>query len=246
MIPPAQRPATVARELLVPALLSLCGCVFNAAGLEKAPDLGRADAVADLAPSREGTDGAPPVDRTAERTESSVTPDRSWQDRRADTGVPSPVSNVALGFAYSTTTVACVMADGKTPGTTFTVAESATVWFHDGTVPLAANDPATVGWVGGLPSVVVVYDPKACDPAEYPGGAAWGSAGILVRKASLQNGMLLLQAGVTLADMNIIDVNSDGTWQSDVFGTADATLSDYPQLILPWTKAKELILTLGL
>ena len=40
--------------MLAPAVLSLCGCVFNAAGLEKAPDLARVDAVLDVTVSREG------------------------------------------------------------------------------------------------------------------------------------------------------------------------------------------------
>jgi hypothetical protein len=215
-------------------------------------------------------DHAPP-DRTApDQTPSEQTADQATSDQAAlneaapdqaapdqaapadqtlppDKGAIVPVSTSALGQAFVNTMVQCVMYNGQVQSNFIPVADSSSVSFFDGAVTLAGADQPTVTWAGGQPTVVVVWNPNACDWEDPANQAAnWGSAGLLVRGATINgSGQLVLQAGTTIQEINILNVNSDGTFQVDYFLPDDSDLPNYPQLVQPVTKAKELILQLG-
>ena len=170
-------------------------------------------------------------------------PDQAWPP---DKGAIVPISAATLGNAFANTQVQCVLYDGTVQSNTIPVADSASVSFFNGTVTLAGAGQPTISWVGGQPSVIVVWDPNACDWEDPPGGTSWSSGGLLIRGATLNaSNELVLAPGTTAQDINTLNVNSDGTFQVDYFEPDDSKLSDFPQLVNPVTKAKELILQLG-
>jgi hypothetical protein len=251
---------------LVFALLTLLlvGCVFNTQGLPSAalPGEQGVDVTTDGgAHDRGAYDLSVPAERVA--TDRGKT-DRGPRDHRPpdqiplDNAVPSdqqplpdkgaiiPITAAALGSAFSGTKVQCVKASGQAQTSTIPVADSSIVVFFNGNVTLAGAGTPTKTWIGGKPSVIVVFNPNACDLEDPAGYSEWTSGGLLIRGAALDGqGRLVLQFGVTVKDINLLNVNSDGTFQVDYFGPDDALLSTWPQLVKPVNKAKALILQLG-
>jgi hypothetical protein len=182
-----------------------------------------------------------------------VVPDQAAPDQMVpdqtiapDKGAIVPITASALGQAFVNTTVQCVTSDGQIQSSTIPVADSSSVSFFNGTVTLAGAGQPTINWVGGLPSVIVVFNPNACDWEDPAGYNEWGSGGLLVRGATLNgSGQLVLQPGLTTQDINTLNVNSDGTFQVDYFEPDDSLLSTFPQLVNPVNQAKQLILQLG-
>lgn len=227
-------------------LLVLSGCRFDASGGSvdvvdgrawretgtHLPDVQPADA--DLGPPIDGGLDTGPLDSLPH---DSVVPDG---------GPVTPINVVSLGQAFVSTQVVCVDKSGKVYATTTAVADSATVKFFDGQVTLAGASQDTLSWVGGQTSVTVLYDLNACDDEAPSGGAEWSSAGLLIRGATLDtSGDLVLAPGTTVADINLLDINTDGTLQGEFVDPDDSLLYTYPQLVNPVNKAKELVVQLG-
>jgi hypothetical protein len=104
----------------------------------------------------------------------------------------------------------------------------------NGTITLAGAPADTKAWAGTKPCVTVIFDPNACgqeDPIN--GDGDWGSAGILIRGATLTGGMLLLAAGTGTGDMDFLDVTGSGAFEggSDFAKPDDSQLASYPQLV---------------
>lgn len=154
------------------------------------------------------------------------------------------MSAAARGQAFFSTLVPCVDKNGQADGTQIPVADSATVQLFDGAVTLAGAASETTAWVGGKPAATVLFDINACDD-EWPDGGGWVSAGLLIRGASLVSGELMLSAGTTVKDMDLIDIYADGTYQSEFAEPDDSLLPTYPQLVNPAQKANELVLKLA-
>jgi hypothetical protein len=222
----------VARQLVL--ILFLSGCVFDAGGTASDSSPGSEGWIASDAGS--GVDHTPSDQTTDPITSDQVADQTAPPDQTApvdqtlppDKGAIIPVSSSALGQAFVNTTVQCVS-------------------FFDGSVTLAGAGQPTVSWVGGQPSVIVVWDPNTCDWEDPDNlGSNWSSGGLLVRGATINgSGQLVLQPGTTIQDINTLNVNPDGTFQVDYFEPDDSLLPSYPQLVKPVTKAKELILQLG-
>lgn len=198
-------------------------------------------------------DGGPP-DATVDTRSPDATVDTRSPDATVDTRSPDstldtqpsivPVSSAALGQALLAEMVECLDNTGANAGADIAVADSATVTFYDGAVTLAGAVQETLTWVGGRSAVTIRYDLNSCGD-EWVLGGGWGSTGLLVRGAQLVSGELVLAAGTTTADIDLIDINGDGTFQQtfDPGGADDASLP--PQLVLPVRAAKQVILRLG-
>lgn len=167
----------------------------------------------------------------------------------ADKGVVvKPISPTALGQAWYAATVPCVDANGVSDGTMIKVADSASVGFMVGSAALTGASAATLAWVGGKPVVSIGWNPNACGPYEFtPTDVEFSSAGMLVRGAQLDtNGDILLSVGTTTADLNFVNATSNGTFQNELFLPDDSELVQYPHLVNPVNKAKQIIIQLGL
>jgi pentapeptide MXKDX repeat protein len=165
-----------------------------------------------------------------------------------DGKTPIPLSPVTVGQTLITTTAPCVDQTGASAGADIIVVDSSSLSFVNGSTTLAGAPAVTVAWVGGLPSVTVVFDPNACD-LEDPGSndSNWSSAGLLIRGATIQNGSLVLSSGTTVNDINLIDVHSNGTFEDadDFAGPDDSGLASYPQLAGPIDNIKRALIQLG-
>jgi hypothetical protein len=253
--------------LIGPVLLVVlaAGCQFNAQGLP-AHDTAAGDwGALDLgpAPADLTKDSDVPLDGAALSDVKSLSDTPSSSDVNPPDSVAPPdsmlppdsgpavvpVDKTSLGQAFFAATVPCVDKAGQAQGTNTKIADSASVSYFSGSVTMAGAPSDTKTWVGSQPTVTVLYNLNACDD-EYPGKTEWGSAGLLIRKASLDtSGKLLLQKSVTVKDINLIDVLSDGSFQSstDFAKPDDSQLPTImPQLVNPVGKAKQLIVQLGL
>jgi hypothetical protein len=141
--------------------------------------------------------------------------------------------------------VPCVDKNGTPDGKTIPIVDAAMATFHDASSYSLPSD--TKAWVGGKPAVAVQWDPNACGGEEKPGDSNWDSAGLLVRGATLDGQQqLVLTPGATVADINLININADGTWQAEFAKPDDSELiTDHKQLVNPVAKAKEIVITLG-
>lgn len=229
------------RAVLIAALW-LAGCRFDSSGLAPDPlSTAKPDtALADLA-AYDGTLEAPPPSDLPRPWDLPFVP---------DTDGSRPLTESHLGQVFNAATVPCVDASGQDKGYSIPIVDSAALTFVDAaTVTLPGAPKDTLSWVGSLPAVTVIYDLNACDN-EYPGRASWGSAGLLVRKATLDPlGRLVLQPDATVYDIDLIDVLNGGAYQ----GTEDFALPDdsrlavdHKQLVNPVGKAKALIIQEGL
>jgi len=163
-----------------------------------------------------------------------------------DTGGARPLSTSDLASAFAGALVPCVDKNGQDKRTKIPIMDGSTVAFFDGAKTLPGAPTDTLIWAGAGPLVTVVYNLNACDE-ELPGRAEWGDAGLLVRKAYLSQGRLVLQPGATVSDINLLDVDSYGAFEAEVAEPDDAKLAvDHPQLVNPVNEAKKLIIELGL
>ncbi|MFZ5786852.1 MAG: thrombospondin type 3 repeat-containing protein [Acidobacteriota bacterium] len=162
-----------------------------------------------------------------------------------DLAVYKPVTASALSTAFAAATVPCINAQGVNTGSTTAIVDTPAVSF---VVPVLGSAPATtVSWLGGKPSLLVIWDPNACDPVELPpNGPDWVSAGILIRGASLDAlGRLQLAPGTKVTDLDLVDATVSGVISEEFFLPDDSTLSTFPQLVQPVLAAKQIILTLA-
>jgi len=242
------------RALLVAACLAQWGCVFDSSGI---PAVDLLDGPTDQRPGsdypRERGRDQPPGEAALSDgpdrdqptldllSHDQLQPDMLQLDTKPI--IPAPISATALAQAFNGATVPCVNKSGVPQGSSTKIAEGNWVKLFNATVTLAGAVQETKTWVGSSPAVTVVYDINACDE-EYPGYGEWGSTAILVRKATLSNGDLLLQPSVTLADLNFIDTLTNGQFQEEYAKPDDSLLE--PHLVNPVNKAKQLILQLGL
>lgn len=223
------------------ALVALAACRFDPSGI--APLDWSVDDGGEAGPDRAVPDtwpDAPP------RPDAPLPPDLLPPP---DTGGARPLTASELGLALDKARVRCVDKQGTDKGYDIPIVDSTTVKYFAGSVTTPGAPTETLTWLGSSPAVTIVYDLNACDE-EYPGRSSWGSAGLLVREASLDaKNRLVLQPGAGIYDINLIDVLSDGTFQgTDDFAKADDSklAIDTPQLVNPVTRAKEVIVELGL
>ena len=239
------------RALLVAACLVQCGCVFDRSGIPAVDALaGPTDRLAADRPADRGqdhrADGLPDGPGSDQPRLDQLPPDQLPPDQLlpdAKLIVPVPVSATVLAQSFNGATVPCVDKYGTSQGYNTKIAENGWVKLFNASVTLAGAVQETKTWVGSSPAVTVVYDLNACDE-EYPGYGEWGSTAILVRKATLSGGHLLLLPSVTIADLNFIDTLDNGVFQEEYAKPDDSLLE--PHLVNPVNKAKQLILQLGL
>lgn len=247
------------RALLIAALLVQWSCSFDSSGLPTDDLLDGAldqrlgseqplDQGADASPGGDTLRDALAYDRPGwdQLSPDQLSPDQLSHDLLLPDSKPNPpvpVSATTLAQAFNSTSVPCVNKYGAPQGYNTKIAENNWVKLFNATVTLAGAVQETKTWVGSSPAVTVVYDLNACDE-EYLGYGEWGSTAILVRKATLSNGDLLLQSSVTTADLNFIDTLDNGQFQEEYAKPDDSLLE--PHLINPVNKAKQLILQLGL
>lgn len=232
------------------AALVLAGCLFDPSGLPVADSTGGSEGPSEAAAERAPTDRGVRDHAGAEsgpETSTDLPVTDAPPDLPGDLPSVAPLSAATLGNAFLMATVPCVDKAGALHPGSIPVADSAVVDLHDGQVALAGADSATKSWVGGKPSVIIIFDVNACDNEAPSGNAEWSTAGLLVRGASLDGlGRLLLDPAAAVTDVNAVDVNGDGTWQSEFCLPDDSQIpASYPQLLEPINKAKQLVIQLG-
>ena len=165
-----------------------------------------------------------------------------------DAGVPNPapggsVTEDELGNLLVKTIVPCRTAANQTPGTSHAVADRDRTAFWDGSAALGGAPASTKNWAGEMSVAVIVWDINACDFESFD--IDWSSAGFLVRGATVSGDRLRLARTMTEADINLVDVGWQGTWELDTFGPDDSQLVDAPQLINPVNAAKSLLVSIA-
>lgn len=242
----------------------VAGCTFNSAGIampasgdsayraDRAPaetaipndatgDSWRRDVVSAIEqhPARDAsrTDGQLPKDTKPSKDTKSPQDIKPPKDLKLapDSGGYKPVGTTELLAAWNGMQVKCIADDGSWNSTYIKILDNPTyAALVDGSITLAGATPDTKSWVGGKPSVTVIFDLNSCG-LEDPGAGdnEWGSAGILIRGATLSGGQLVLSPGVTTADMDLLDVTASGDFEagSDFAMADDSGLSSYPQLV---------------
>lgn len=84
--------------------------------------------------------------------------------------------------------------------------------FADGAVTLAAAPTETKNWVGNKTSLVIVWAITDCDDSKPLGS----HGGLLVRGAKYRDSTTAdLPRNLTINDIDLIDINKDGTWEAD-------------------------------
>lgn len=235
----------------------LASCVFDAAGID--PDdaarldtdattgsevLGEAVPADDAPADRSTVEGAPAPDGPG-----SAPPDQRPLDQTPlpNQGSPTPLSSVALGQALAAAKVPCVTSSGSSTSAQIPIVDSAKLTYFSASVTLAGAASDTLAWVGGKPSITILWDPNACGPEEKPGDTNWDTAGLLIRGATLDaKGALLLAPKTTVKAINLVNIEGNGAWQDDVAKPDDSGLSGLPQLVNPVNLAKQIIVSLGL
>lgn len=232
-------------------VLLVAGCFFDRAGLP-VDELDRSTARKDVAATERHPDRSIVEDRSMTDRADLPSADRASTEAQVadqsplhEVAVVVPVGAAALGQAFFSTQVPCVDKAGLATGGQTKVADSASLQFFDGAVTLNGAAPNTLAWVGGKPAVTVMFDINACDDEAPSGSSSWSSAGLLVRGATLVSGDLMLSTGSTVNDINLVDVNTNGTWQGEFVEPDDSLLHTYPQLVNPTNKAKELLIKLA-
>ena len=236
------------RWILVASLLTLIGgCSFDGTGVSGAP----ADAAApeDAAAVDAPRDAAAPGP-DGENADSGTTPDMAVDQGTADQGmaadqgvVVTPVSGTALREAYAAARVQCIDADGTPRSWDMPIVDRNGVHLADGADVLWDLPADLQAWIGDRPTVVVVYDPNACDQ-EDQGDGDWRDAGLIVRGATLDShGDLVLPPDATLEDIDIEDVYADGRHEAAFGGPGDSNIP--VQLQKPILEAKMMILQLA-
>jgi hypothetical protein len=159
-----------------------------------------------------------------------------------DVGVYHPLSPTALANAWQDETVPCIDRDGNQQGNDIPIIDTANPTYFDGAVTLQNAPADTIAWVGNESTVTVRWDPNACDLEDpWVDDGDWESACLLIRGATLDgNGNLVLQPWVTETDINLVNCQSDGTFQDsyDFILPDDSELSLHPQLVNPVNAAK--------
>lgn len=160
-----------------------------------------------------------------------------------DLGGFKPVGSAELLAVWGSLQVPCV--GGPSASSIKPLDSSTYAALVNGTTTLAAAPADTKAWVGSKPSVTVIFDPNACgqeDPIN--GDGDWGSAGILIRGATLVAGKLLLTTGTGTGDMDFLDVTASGAFEggSDFAKPDDSQLASYPQLVATVNALKQGIL----
>lgn len=214
-------------------------------GLDR--DLGRADvpvqpADVDGTPSLDGQ-GWPDLTPSPDLTPPDIKP---LPDNKPP---PGPVTPQQVIAAFASLKASCLTSSGNPAGPDIPIIDSNLIGFFPGTTTLAGAPAATKTWVGSSSSVTVLFDPNSCgqeDPINNDG--AWGSAGLLIRGASLDGqGRLVLEPWVTAQDMDFLDVTGSGGFESssDFAKPNDSDLPLYPQLVPPVNAAKQAIIQLA-
>jgi hypothetical protein len=199
------------------------------AGVPDGPELDRSpDVERDLAPTDLPPKDLPPKDLPPK-----------------DAGGYKPLSVAALQAAFTSAKVPCIDETGAVAGSPIPLVDTPALSFFSGSVTLAAAITDTKSWVGTKQSVVVVWDPNACGAwEESPGNPEWKSAGLLIRDATLDfQGRILLEPWVGIDDINMLNVDVDGTFEHERFKANDSGLSSMPQLVNTVTEAKKLVLS---
>lgn len=191
----------------------------------------------------------------------SLPPDRG----AADAPAPKVITEAALAGALGAAKVPCVLPNGTTTGkppipiVDADASGVVQVWFYDGATLLAGAPESTQNWVSQryTHSALVVFNPNACD-AEDPieGDGDWTAAGLLIRGGQVDSPScpgcgITLDPRVTIADIDFVDANPDGTYDGamefeDFALPTDDELPSHPQLVEPINAAKQIILSLGL
>lgn len=202
----------------------------------------------DAAPKKDGAHLDSVVKKDAKPVDTLAKKDAKPVDLtvKADAKVYRPVSAQEILTEWWATLVPCVNQYGQAQGYNVGIIDSNLCTMVNGTVTLAAAPASTKAWVGTLPSVTIVWDLAACayeDPAA--GDNEWASAGLLIRGATINaQGKLVLQPGVTVQDMDLIDVYSTGGFEGsiDFVLPTDAELHLHPQLVNTVNAAKAAII----
>lgn len=156
-------------------------------------------------------------------------------------GGMKPIDAIALGAALFAARVPCILVNGTLQGDQ-PLADRNWAAFYDWSLYVPSADPATIAWVGGKPSVMVLWDLNACEYEEADGD--WYTAGLIVRGATLNaSGQLVLASGTTLADLDVVDADVSGSWESERYGPTDQGIE--PNLVEPIGGAKALLLALS-
>jgi hypothetical protein len=240
------------------ASVLLGACVFDSSGV---PEADRREGIVRDATAGRDTPGVEPrLDLVPEQPPADVSVDRQVDqgtgadfqvaDRSNDAAMaPKPVAAAALSAALAAASVPCVDRNGVSQGGSMPIVDDSTVSFVDAALALGTARSSTQAWTGALPATTVIWDINACDLEDPTGNSAdWESAGLLIRGATIDGqGALQLAPGVTLDDINFIDVDASGAFQgaTDFAQPTDSDLKNYPQLVNPVTTAKGIILALS-
>jgi hypothetical protein len=232
---------TTARWLALVPLLGGCHLVLpHRPAVASGPDAGAGDGPAGESVGRDRwfSEGFPA--------------DRGSDGARVDARSFRPISPEDLKVAWAATTVPCIDEKGVLVGTgpISILGSLVQLAFVDGAVTLASAGAETKAWAGAAPAVTVIFDPVACGIEDAFNGAGsdgeWAEAGLLIRGATLDTEKrLLLAAGTTTADLNVLDISSSGAFEGETFGADDAGLSAYPNAKGTVDAAKQKLLELA-
>jgi len=162
-----------------------------------------------------------------------------------DGTVVTHVTVDALRAAFEAAEMLCIHADGSTDGTTVPIIDTSLMAFFPAAESVLIGAPASLSdWVGDGPAALIVYDPNACETIEDPvvGDTNWESAGLLIRGATIEGTSLVLPGDLTSADIDLLDVAADGSYQAEFAGVDDAQLADYPHIEVTANAAKAILL----
>jgi len=137
--------------------------------------------------------------------------------------------------------------DGTATGQQIPIVDSTSPKLYPGATCLAGASQDTLTWVGSLGTACILWDPNACGGEEKPGDSNWDTAGLIVRRAALDGqGQLVLEASTATTDINLVNINANGSWQAEFAQPDDSELAtDYKQLVNPVAEAKKIIIQLG-
>lgn len=198
------------------------------------------DASADVAPP--GADAGPP-------RADAVLPADSHDSTAGDLGAGHMLEANSLSAAWQKIVVPCLDDTGTVAGSPIPLLDGPTVTFVDGQTTLAGAPPETVAWAAGASTVTVIWNPNACgteDPVvcTAPSGD-WTSAAFLIRGAELVGPeRARLPAGITAADLNILDVIPGGAFECEFALPDDSELALYPNLETTISEATRALLAL--
>ncbi len=221
-------------------------------GRERAPaaDLRHdapADAAADLIADgrrrgeRSGDGSVDPMAVDAKKPVDAKLPDQKKPVDAKTTGF-HPLTTAQLSTWWQKLKAPCLDDAGQPAGADVPVLDTTLVTFFDGAITLAGAPVETQTWASGKSTVIIVWDLNSCgleDPNALDND--WGTAGLLVRGASLDGlGQLVLPAGASAKDLDLLDVGGDGTYEAEHGGADDAGVAK--QLLPTINAAKQGVL----